>query len=121
MSRLSVIGYPQFARLFKVALAAIAVVLALTGPAYAGSALDDAKFLAALDRASISYDTPGQAIAAGNAVCQLMDEGRSATEVVWQLVVCNQALSADNAATFAGIATNVYCPQHQTNFSQAAG
>jgi hypothetical protein len=102
-------------------LAGVAIAVSLAVPAQASSVLDDGNFLAALDKAGIGYDSAGQAVAAGNAVCQLLAEGRSGAEVIWQLVISNQGLSSGTAARFAGIAASVYCPQYLKNVTTTGG
>jgi Protein of unknown function (DUF732) len=98
-------------------VASVAVLIGLAIPAYGDPTSQDANFLAALDKAGISYGSPDQAIAAGNAVCQLLSEGKSAAEAAWQLVITNPGLTSDTATEFAGIAASVYCPQYFKNGS----
>lgn len=105
----------------KLVLASVAVMIGLAAPAHTVSANDDAIFLGALDQAGIRYDSPGQAISAGNAVCQLMAAGKPRAEITWQLVISNQGLSRDTATKFAGIAANVYCPQYLNDLSGNGG
>jgi hypothetical protein len=104
---------------WKCAVVGVAVLVAPASPAYAGSAGDDAKFLAALGQAGIGYNSPAQAIAVGNAVCQLLAAGRPAAEITWELVISNQGVSRDAATKFAAIAANAYCPQYLDNLTGA--
>ena len=93
--------------------AALAAGVALALPAHAdpGSISDDA-FLAALDSAGISYHDPHQAVAAGQAVCELMDNGTSGIAVINDVRKFNPGFTLDGAARFAAIAANNYCPHH---------
>lgn len=114
MSRLWWIPQPHslFPGISALVAAISAIAIGLAAPAQAGSADDNASFLAALGEAGIHYNSPGQAVAAGEAVCQLMNEGKTGTDVVWQLVLTNPGLTDETAAKFASIAARVYCP-HQ--------
>lgn len=105
--------------MWKSAVVSAAVLVALASPAYAGSAGDDVKFLAALGQAGIGYNSPAQAIAVGNAVCQLLAAGRPAAEITWELVTGNQGINRDAATKFAAIAANAYCPQYLDNLTGA--
>jgi hypothetical protein len=115
MGRLRFGKHSLFRGVSRLTFASTTTAVCLAIPAQAGSVADDANFLAALDKAGISYDSPAQATAAGDAVCQLMAEGRSGTEVIWQLVMSNQGLSTGSAARFASVAASVYCPQYLKN------
>lgn len=94
-------------------LAALATGIVLAAPAHAdpGTATDD-QFLAALKQAGITYRDPHQAVAAGEAVCGLMDDGTSGIDVISDVKKSNPGFSLDSAATFTAIAANEYCPQH---------
>ena len=96
-----------------VAGAAFATGIAVAVPAYAdpGTVTDD-NFLAALKNAGITYRDPYQAVAAGQAVCGLMDKGASGIDVVSDVQKSNPGFTLDGAAKFAAIAANQYCPQH---------
>lgn len=89
-----------------------AAVIGLAAPAHAdpGGNGDDAAFLASLRNAGITYQDPGQAIAAGKAACGLMDSGKSGLEVISKLQSKNPRFTLDGAATFAKLAAMSYCP-----------
>ncbi|MDI3313346.1 MAG: DUF732 domain-containing protein [Mycobacterium sp.] len=80
--------------------------------AVADSGFIDTGFLSALNNAGITYRNPSQAVAAGEAVCGLMDNGVSGIEVIDDVKKANPAFSLDGAARFAAIAANEFCPQH---------
>lgn len=117
MSRNSRTEPGQGFRFSKFALATVAVMIGLAAPAHAGSADDDAKFLTALDKAGIGYNSPARAIAVGNEVCRLLAAGQPDAEVTWQLVISNQGVSRDAATEFAAIAASVYCPEYLGNLN----
>lgn len=96
-----------------VAGAALAAGVALAVPAHAdpGSVRDD-DFLAALESAGITYHDPHQAAMAGQAVCELMDNGTSGIAVINDVRKFNPGFTLDGAAKFAAIAAKEYCPQH---------
>ena len=77
-------------------------------------AADDSAFLASLRQAGITYNDADQAIAAGNAVCGLADNGESGLELLKDLNNTNPELTMDGAARFAAIAARSYCPQQLT-------
>jgi hypothetical protein len=91
------------------ALAGLAVVVGMAGPARADG--DDDAFLVSLQAAGITYPDPGRAIAAGRWVCQAVGQGTPMVDVVKTIQVQNAGLHGDNAARFTAIAANVYCPQ----------
>lgn len=72
----------------------------------------NAGFLTALRSAGISYGDPEQAIAAGRAVCGLIDNGKPGLEILQGLLTTNPGFTLDGAAQFAAIAAGAYCP-HQ--------
>ena len=82
------------------------------GSDIAETGFNEAGFLAALNNAGITYHSPSQAVAAGQAVCGLMDNGVSGIEVVDDVKKANPAFTLDGAAKFAAIAANEFCPQH---------
>jgi hypothetical protein len=82
------------------------------GPDITETGFSEAGFLAALNDAGITYHSPSQAVAAGQAVCGLMDNGVSGIEVVDDVKKANPAFTLDGAAKFAAIAANEFCPQH---------
>ncbi len=62
-------------------LARVAAAIELAAPAHADNSTD-AGFLAALDQAGITHSGANHAIAAGRAVCELMDQGLSPMHTV---------------------------------------
>ena len=83
-------------------VASVAVLIGLAAPAYADPTSEDANFLAALDNAGISYGSPNQAIAAGNAVCQLLSEGRGLCDLVRVDVLAARECDGFRAAAAGG-------------------
>lgn len=95
----------------------LAAVIASAGPAYAdpeSGEAGDASFLASLKAVGLTFDSDSQAIAAGHAVCGLINNGSSGLQVVKQAKADNPGLSLDGAAQFAALAANSYCPQQLT-------
>ena len=72
---------------------------------------DNSAFLASLQRAGISYSDADQAISAAQAVCGLVDNGKSGLEVLRQVMSANPDITTDGAAQFTAIAASAYCPQ----------
>ena len=99
-----------------VLLASFAAIVGMATPAQAdpsGSDSDrDAGFLAALDKARITYQSKADAIAVGTRACALMDQGHPASDIVKSVSTSNPGFTMDNATKFTAIATNTYCPQH---------
>lgn len=91
-------------------LLSIPLMIGLAVPAHAGPSGDDAVFLASLERASITYSHPDQAIASGKAVCALVESGESGLQVVNELRTRNPGFSMDGCCKFAAISAHVYCP-----------
>jgi hypothetical protein len=92
-------------------LAGIITAVGLAAPAHADPA--EAQFLTALSGAGLSHSGPdGAAIAAGRAVCQLMDGGLSPTDTVTAVQGTNPGFTMERAAQFAVISANSYCPGH---------
>lgn len=92
-----------------VATCIVAATIALAAPARADSGQ---AFLADLDKAGIHYSDPDQAVAAGESVCALMDNGMTDDDVVTYLTEHYPGFAPqENAAEFTTIATNDYCPQ----------
>lgn len=86
------------------------VAMAVTAaPAYADTT-DDA-FLVTLQRAGITYPDPARAVEAGRWVCQQVTNGTQMVDVVMEVQKFNPGLQGDNAARFAAIAANAYCPK----------
>ncbi|GFG74911.1 DUF732 domain-containing protein [Mycobacterium botniense] len=93
-------------------LASIAAAVGLAAPAQAERSGNDAGFLAALEQAGLSHRGPDRAIAAGKAVCELMDNGLSPIDTVNAVRTTNPGFTVEHAAKFAGIAASAYCPEH---------
>jgi hypothetical protein len=90
------------------ALTSLAVVIDMAVPAHAYTS--DEEFLATIQAAGISYPDPQRVIAAGKWVCQKAGEGERMVDLVKRVEALNPGLTEDNAAKFAAIAANVYCP-----------
>jgi len=86
-------------------------------PAYADS--NDDAFLASVRAAGLTYPDPGRAIAAGKAVCNMVDQGQPMVDVVHRIQSLNPKLQEDSAAKFAAIAATAYCPQAISTVSGA--
>ncbi|UQX13507.1 DUF732 domain-containing protein [Candidatus Mycobacterium methanotrophicum] len=91
--------------------AAAASAHADPGPDIDETGFNEAGFLAALNNAGIIYHSPSHAVAAGQAVCGLMDNGLSGIEVIDHVKKANPAFTLDGAAKFAAVAANEFCPQ----------
>lgn len=89
-----------------------AALIGLAVPANAEPA-DDAAFLAAVDGAGIGHRSgASQTVAAGRAVCQLMDAGLTPVDTVVAVQSTNPGFTLEHAARFAVISANAYCPEH---------
>jgi len=99
---------------FFVMLAGFAAVLGVAAPAQAdpGSSGPDASFLAALNKAGITYQDPAVAVAVGKHACELMDQGNPEAGVIKSVSSSNPGFTGDGAAQFTMIAASAYCPQH---------
>ena len=98
-----------------VVLAGSAALIGAAAPAYAdpvGSSGADARFIAALNQAGITYQDPAAAVGVGKRACQLMDEGDPQVEVIKSVSSSNPGFTLDGAAQFTMIAASAYCPQH---------
>jgi hypothetical protein len=106
--------YEDEAMRFLVMLAALAAAFVLATPAQAdpGSADRDASFLAALNKAGITYQDPTVAVAIGKKACELMDQGNPEATVIKSVSSSNPGFKGDGAAQFTMIAASAYCPQH---------
>ncbi|OMC57426.1 hypothetical protein A5747_03420 [Mycobacterium sp. IS-836] len=101
------------------AVASAVVLIGLAAPAYAddGDGADagtDKAFLAELQQAGLTYQDPNSAVAAGKSVCQLVDEGKSAAEIITELRNRNPSFQGTSAAKFTALAAAAYCPQYMT-------
>ncbi|BBX44720.1 DUF732 domain-containing protein [Mycobacterium cookii] len=99
---------------FLVMLAGFAAALGVATPAHAdpSSSGPDASFLAALNKAGITYQDPSVAVAAAKKACELMDQGNPQVGVINSVSSSNPGFSSDAAAQFTMIAASAYCPQH---------
>ncbi|HTX94460.1 MAG TPA: DUF732 domain-containing protein [Mycobacterium sp.] len=99
-----------------VALASFAAVVGMATPAQAdpesSTSGPDANFLAALDKAGITYQNPAVAVDVGKRACQLMDQGNPEIDVIKNVSASNPGFTVDGAAKFTMIAASAYCPQH---------
>jgi hypothetical protein len=96
-------------------LAGLAAVIGMATPAQAeptSSSDSDASFLAALDKAGITYGDGSLAVKVGKRACDLMNEGSPQVDVIKQVSSSNPGFTVDGAAQFTMIAAGVYCPQH---------
>jgi hypothetical protein len=96
--------------IFVLASCVVAVAVAVPAQADPGP---DAKFLAELNKAGITYQTPSVAIGVGKKECALMDEGESESEVIKTVEESNPAFKGEAATEFTTIAVSSYCPQHE--------
>lgn len=92
-------------------LVSAAAMVGLAAPAHADTA-DDAAFLAALDQAGLTHKGAGQAVAAGRAVCDLMDGGLSPMDTVTAVQSTNPGFTLAHAAKFTAISASTFCPEH---------
>jgi Protein of unknown function (DUF732) len=96
------------------ALTGVFTAIALAAPGHGEPQGDDGAFLASLNGAGITYNSPAQAIASAKAVCGLMARGETGLQVVSDVKDQNPGMSMDAAAKFAALASNAYCPEHLT-------
>jgi hypothetical protein len=94
-------------------LASAVALVGMAIPAHADS--DDDAFLAALNKAGISYQSPDRAIKAGQKVCDLANSGTSQLDIVRDVHELNPAFSEAKAARFVQAAASVYCPERLAN------
>jgi hypothetical protein len=85
------------------------------GDGNVGDTGDDADFLAELGRAGITYSDTDRAVAAGKAICDQMDGGKSAADLVENLTDVNPGFTRASAVKFTVIAAGTYCPKYLTN------
>lgn len=93
-------------------LVGVTAMIGLVAPAHADYEGSDAEFLGALSGAGLSHSGPDRAIAAGRAVCRLMDEGLSPMDTVVAVQSTNPGFATEHAAKFATISASSYCPEH---------
>lgn len=95
-------------------LVGVFIAIGLAAPAYGEPEGDDAAFLAALQNAGFTYSSPRQVITSAKAVCGFVSKGETGLQVVHDIEDQNPGMTMDNAARFAAIASNAYCPQYLT-------
>jgi hypothetical protein len=93
-------------------LGGVAAMVGLAVPAHADPSGGDAAFLAALNKAGITYASGDQAIAAGKTACELLDSGQQEMEVIKKVTELNPGFTISGAAKFTAIAASAYCPEH---------
>lgn len=98
----------------------VPVAVSLAVPVHADPSGDDADFLTGLKQAGITYTNGDRAVAAGKGICDQMDHGQSATDVVKNLTDANGGFTPNGAAKFTVIAVSAYCPKHLGNDSGEA-
>ncbi len=94
-----------------VVLALMAAATALAGPAYADPN-PDAGFLATLDKASITYKSGPEAVAAARQVCDWINQGQARSDVIKTVSAGNPGFTMSDAAEFTTLAERAYCPDH---------
>jgi hypothetical protein len=97
------------------ALLGASAMIGLAAPAYAAPPPapdgDDGGFVAALQQAGFSFNSPGSAVAAGRAVCSCLNNGESGLEVLHDVETHNPGMNMDMASNFAVLSAKYYCPQ----------
>jgi len=108
------------------AVASAVVMIGIAAPAYAddgdggdisndaGDISNDKAFLAELRQVGVTYPDPDKAVAAAKSVCQLVDDGKSVSEIITELRNRNQSFQGTSAAKFTALAAAHYCPQYMT-------
>jgi Protein of unknown function (DUF732) len=91
-------------------LAIMAAGTALAAPASADPN-PDAGFLATLDKASITYQSGPEAVAAAHQVCDWINGGQTRSDVIKTVSAGNPGFSMSDAAQFTTLAERAYCPQ----------
>lgn len=94
-----------------VVLATLAAATGLAAPAHADPS-PDASFLAALDKAGITYHSGPEVVAAAKQVCDWMNQGQRRSDVIVTVSAGNPGLTMSNAEEFTTLAERAYCPQH---------
>lgn len=102
------------------AVASLAVVIGTAAPADADIDATDQAFLVALQKAGLTYQDPGRAIAVGKMVCDLVDVGMPGSDIVKDLQDYNPGFAGDGAAKFTAIAAEAYCPKSLSRVGQDA-
>jgi Protein of unknown function (DUF732) len=91
-------------------LASSAAVIGLSAPARADDT--DPNFVAALNKAGITFKSGSDVTGAGRRECQLMDQGHSEADVIKAMVDQNPGFTTDAATRFTQIAEQDLCPRH---------
>ena len=94
-----------------VAFATLAVATGLAAPAHADPR-PDASFLAALDKAGITYHSGPEAVAAAKQVCDWINQGQRRSDVIVTVSAGNPELTMSYAEQFTTLAERAYCPDH---------
>jgi hypothetical protein len=100
-------------------VASAVVMIGIAAPAYAddgdgGDISNDKAFLTELQQAGVTYQDPNNAVTAAKSVCQLVDDGKSAAEIIAELRNRNPSFQGTSAAKFTALAAAHYCPQYMT-------
>lgn len=96
-------------------LTSAVISISLAAPAWADSDNgDDQRFLNALTKAGITYQSPDRAITAGKRVCGLANAGTSQFDILRNIRDLNPGFTLDSAASFAQAAAIAYCPDRLT-------
>ncbi|MBV8785978.1 MAG: DUF732 domain-containing protein [Mycobacterium sp.] len=90
-------------------LAGAVALVGMAIPAHADS--DDDAFLAALNKAGITYQNSDRAIKAGQKVCDLANSGTSQLDIIRDVHELNPAFTSAKAALFVQAAASAYCPE----------
>ena len=90
--------------------ASSAAVIGLAAPAQADNA--DPNFVAALNKAGITFKSGSDVTGIGRRECQLMDQGHSEADVIKAMMDQNPGFTPDAATKFSQIAEQDLCPQH---------
>ena len=104
------------------AVASALVVIGIAAPAYGddgdggdtSNTGNDKAFLAELQQAGLTFQDPNNAVTAAKSVCQLVDDGKSAAEIITELRNRNPSFQGTSAAKFTALAAAAYCPQYMT-------
>ena len=92
-----------------VVLATLAAAIALAVPATADPTPDPG-FLTTLDKASITYHSGPEAVAAAHQVCDWINGGQARSDVIKTVAAGNPGFSMSDAATFTTLSERAYCP-----------
>jgi hypothetical protein len=98
---------------FLLPLSCVVTAIGIAAPAHA-DINNDNDFLAQLRNAGITYQDRDLAITAGHSVCQLLDGGKSAAEIVTELRNRNPNFQGDGAADFTTLSASHFCPKYLT-------